>query len=186
MVTVIKMYVSNDYNYEDYEEDPKNGMKEFTEDLDEKHTSTNKNEKKTQNLIKIQITVLIIFIILLLIIGIFIGYTFFVSKTTPTTPTTLTTLTTSTTPITPSTPPITPSTPSLPSTPTIPTTPASKATPATPTTPSTPGKQNYYSRIWLFSQMNPSPSNLSHCRSRLWEAPKITMNTDDEFTRIPK
>ena len=62
------MYVSNDYNYEDYEEDPKNGMKEFTEDLDEKHTSTNKNEKKTQNLIKIQITVLITFIILLLTI----------------------------------------------------------------------------------------------------------------------
>ena len=44
------MYVTNDYNSENYEGDPNDGMKEFTEDLDEKHTSTNKYEKKTKNL----------------------------------------------------------------------------------------------------------------------------------------
>ena len=74
------MYVTNDYNYENNEEDPNDGMQEFTEELDEKNTSTNKNEKKTQNLIKIMIAVLIVFIILQLIIGIFIGYTFFLRK----------------------------------------------------------------------------------------------------------
>ena len=82
-----QMYVTNDYNYEDDEEDPNDGMKQFTEDLDKKNTNTNKMEKKTQNLIKILIGV-ITTLILVIIVGTFIGYTFFVSKTTPTTPTT--------------------------------------------------------------------------------------------------
>ena len=68
-----QMYVTNDYNYENNEEDPNDGMKQFTEDLDEKINITNKMEKKTQNLIKILIGVITTFI--LVIIGIFIGYT---------------------------------------------------------------------------------------------------------------
>ena len=54
------MYETYDYDYEKYEEinkgqgeeDLNNGMKKFSEDLDEKHTSSNRNDKKTQNLIK--------------------------------------------------------------------------------------------------------------------------------------
>ena len=100
------MYETYDYNYENYEEinkglgegDPNNGMKEFNENLDEKHTSINKNEKKTQNLIKILIAVIIIFIILLLIIGIFMGYTYFLSDTLTPPPAT-TTPTPTTTPL---------------------------------------------------------------------------------------
>ena len=76
-----KMYVANDYGYENYEEsggqregDPENGMQKFIEDLDEKHTTLNQNEKKTQNLIKILITVAIFIFMLLLSFGIIIGY----------------------------------------------------------------------------------------------------------------
>ena len=110
------MYELYDYNYENYEEpnkgqgegDPNNGMKEIKKDLDEKHTSTNQNEKKTQDLIKILIAVIIIFIILLFVIGIFIAYTYIVKNpSTPTPSTTKLTLTTkaATLPITTSWPP---------------------------------------------------------------------------------
>ena len=75
------MYETNDYVNENYEEseaqregDPINGMQKFIEDLDEKHTSLNQNEKKTQNLIKILLTVTIFIFIILLSSGIIIGY----------------------------------------------------------------------------------------------------------------
>ena len=100
------MYETNDYVNENYEEsgaqrdgDPKNGMQKFIEDLDEKHTTLNQNEKKTQNLIKILLTFTIFIFIILLLSGILIGYLYAGNnKTKPPQTPTLTKLTTTKTP----------------------------------------------------------------------------------------